>query len=103
MARGVLIALGSAVAWKQRDRASGSTGDDVRRFLDVNVPLQAAAALFVAFCFQWFATIGDHVQVVAVIGERESNVASLWAYVDTAYIVVTAMVGLRLLRGTMSP
>ena len=103
MAGGVLIALGSAVAWKQRDRAGGGSGDAVRRFLDVNVPLQAAAALFVAFCFQWFATIGDHVQVVAVIGERESNVASLWAYVDTAYIVITALVGLRLLRAALRP
>lgn len=101
MAGGVVIALGSAVAWKQRDRARGGSGDDVRRFLDVNVPLQAAAALFVAFCFQWFATIGDHVQVVAVIGGREANIASLWAYIDTAYIVITAMVGLRLLRGAM--
>ena len=103
MAGGVLIALGSTVAWKLRERAAGGSGDDVRRFLDANVPLQAAAALFVAFCFQWFATIGDHVQVVAVIGERESNVASLWAYIDTAYIVITAMIGLRLLRGAIEP
>jgi len=103
MAGGVLIALGSAVAWKLRDRGDGGPGDDVRRFLDVNVPLQAAGALFVAFSFQWFATISGHVQVVAVIGERESNVASLWAYVDTAYIVITAMVGLRLLRAAMRP
>ena len=101
MAGGVLIALGCAVAWKQGERARGGSGGDIRRFLDANVPLQAAAALLVAFSFQWFATIGDHVQVVAVIGGRESNVASLWAYVDTAYIVITAMVGLRLLRGAM--
>ena len=101
MAGGVLIALGSAVAWKQGERAGGGSGGDIRRFLDANVPLQAAAALFVAFSFQWFATLGDHVQVVTVIGGRESNVSSLWAYVDTAYIVITAMVGLRLLRGVM--
>ena len=93
MAGGVMIALGSALAWKQRDSVGGGSGDDVRRFLDANVPLQAAVALFIAFCFQWFATIGDHVQVVAMIGERESNIASLWAYVDAAYIVITAMVG----------
>ena len=67
------------------------------------MPLQAAAALLIAFCFQWFATLGNHVQVVAVIGERESNVASLWAYIDAAYIVITAVVGLRLLRGAMRP
>ena len=36
-----------------------------------------------------------------MIGEWESNVASLWAYIDTAYIVITAMVGLRLLRAAM--
>ena len=57
-----------------------SAVDNVRRFLDVNVPVQAAGALFVAFCL-WFATISGHVQVVAVIGERESNVASFWAYI----------------------
>ena len=101
MAGGVVIAFGSTIAWKQKDRVRGGPGDDVRRFLDANVPLQVVAALFIAFCFQWFATLGDHVQVVAVIGERESNVASLWAYIDTAYIVVTAMVGLRLLRAAM--
>ena len=102
MAGGVLIALGSAKAWKRRDMAGGGPSGDVRRFLDVNVPLYGAAALFVAFCFEWFATISDHVQVVAVIGERESNVASLWAYIDTAYIVITSMVGLRLLRGGLT-
>lgn len=52
-------------------------------------------------CTVAVATIGDYVQVVAVIGERESNVASLWAYIDTAYTVFTAMVGLRLLRAAM--
>ncbi len=103
MAGGVLIALGSAGAWKRGDGAGGGSGDDVRRFLDANVPLQAAAALLIAFCFQWFATIGDHVQVVAVIGGSESNVASLWAYIDTAYIVITAAVGLRLVRGAVRP
>ena len=103
MAGGVLIALGSAVAWKRRDGSGGGSGNRVRRFLDANVPLQAAAALFLAFCFQWFATTSDHIQVLAMIDGRESNVASLWAYIDTAYIVISGVVGLRLLRGATRP
>ena len=120
MATGVVISLGASVFWKARNESGGGHGGNVRRFLDVNVPLQVAGALFIGFFFQYFAFLNDHVQVLATIGELEeitmlvdgqetevkatigewqSNIASLWAYVDTAYIVVTGMVGVRLWRG----
>ena len=96
MAGGVLIALGSTVAWKVRDEAAGGPNGDVRRFLDVNLPLQVSAALFIAFFFQWFATMTDHEQVMATVGDSTFDLASMWAYIDTAYIVTTGMIARRL-------
>lgn len=102
MAIGVILSLGAAIYWKVRDESDGGHGDDVRRFLDVNTPIQVAGALFIAFFFQWFAALNDHVQVLATIGERPANIASLWAYIDVAYIVITGMIGVRLFMGTRS-
>lgn len=102
MALGVILSLGAAIYWKVRDESDGEHSDDVRRFLDVNTPIQVAGALFIAFFFQWFAALNDHVQVLATIGERPANIASLWAYIDVAYIVITGMIGVRLFMGTRS-
>ena len=102
MAIGVILSLGAAIYWKVRDESDGGHGGDVRRFLDVNTPIQVAGALFIAFFFQWFAALNDHVQVLATIGERPANIASLWAYIDVAYIVITGMIGVRLFMGTRS-
>ncbi len=102
MAVGVILSLGAAIYWKVRDESDGGHGGDVRRFLDVNTPVQVAGALFIAFFFQWFAALNDHVQVLATIGERPANIASLWAYIDVAYIVITGMIGVRLFMGTRS-
>ena len=99
MATCVLIALAVALFWKFRDESGGGPQGDIRRYLDVNLPLVTAGGLFIAFFFQWFAILNGHVQVVATIGESQSNIASLWAYIDTAYIVITAMIGVRLWRG----
>ena len=102
MAIGVILSLGAAIYWKVRDESDGGHGGDVRRFLDVNTPIQVAGALFIAFFFQWLAALNDHVQVLATIGERPANIASLWAYIDVAYIVITGMIGVRLFMGTRS-
>lgn len=99
MGASVLISLVASVIWRVRHEAAGGAQGDVRRFLDANAPVQATAMLAIAFFFQWFATVNDHVQVEAIIGDRTSNIASLWAYIDTAFIVITAMVGARLWRG----
>lgn len=102
MAIGILICLGAAIYWKIRDEKAGGHGGDVRRFLDVNLPIHLTGALLIAFFFQWFAALNDHVQVLATIGERPANIASLWAYIDVAYIVITGMIGVRLFMGTRS-
>ena len=101
MAAGVLITLGGAVYCKRALEADGGS-PDVRRFLDVNVPFYAALALLIAFAFQWFSELGDHVQILAdltvndVVAGSDVPVSSMWAYIDTAYIVVTGMVGVRI-------
>ena len=101
MAAGVLITLGGAVYCKRALEADGG-GPDVRRFLDVNVPFYAALALLIAFAFQWFSELGDHVQILAdltvndVVAGSDVPISSMWAYIDTAYIVVTGMVGVRI-------
>ena len=102
MAIAIILSLGAAIYWKVRDESDGGHGGDVRRFLDVNTPIQVAGALLIAFFFQWFAVLNDHVQVLATIGERPANIASLWAYIDVAYIVITGMIGVRLFMGTRS-
>ena len=93
MAAGVIITLGGAVYCK-RALEAGEGEPDLRRFLDVNVPFYAALALFIAFAFQWSSELNDHVQVL-MDGEATS-IGSMWAYIDTLYIVVTGMVGVRI-------
>ena len=100
MALGILISLGAAIYWKAQDESGGGHGGDVRRFLDINLPLHLLGGLLIAFFFQWFAVLTDHVQVLATIGDRPANIASLWAYIDVAYIPITGMIGVRLLLGT---
>ena len=97
MAGGILIAIGGAVNCKIALEKDSGAEQDLRRFLDVNVPLYAAAALLIAFAFQWFAGLNDHAQVV-VDGEATS-IGSMWAYIDTAYIIVTGMIGVRMWNG----
>ena len=100
MAAGVIITLGGAISCKRALEAEDGE-PDVRRFLDVNVPFYAAVALLIAFAFQWFSELGDHVQILAdltvndVVAGSDVPVSSMWAYIDTAYIVVTGMVGVR--------
>ena len=97
MAGGVLIAMGGAINCKIALERDTDAGQDLRRFLDVNVPLYAAAALFIAFAFQWFAFLNDHVQVL-MDGEA-TTIGSMWAYIDTLYIIVTGMIGVRMWNG----
>ena len=68
----------------------------MRRFLDVNVPFYAALALLIAFAFQWSATMNGHVQLTVMANGGEMTIGSMWAYIDTAYIIVTGMVGVRI-------
>ena len=104
MALGILISLGAAIYWKTQDESAaknaGNNGGGVRRFLDVNLPIHLLGGLLIAFFFQWFAVLNDHVQVLATIGDRPANIASLWAYIDIAYIPITGMIGVRLFMGT---
>ncbi len=93
MAAGVIIALGGAIYCKRALEADDA-GPDLRRFLDVNVPFYAALALFIAFAFQWSSELNDHVQVL-MDGEA-TGIGSMWAYIDTAYIIVTGMIGVRI-------
>lgn len=98
MAAGVIITLGGAISCKRQLEADGA-GGDVRRFLDVNVPFYAAVALLIAFGFQWFSELGDHVQLIAIVDGEDTAISSMWAYIDTAYIVVTGMIGVRMWNG----
>ena len=98
MAAGVIIALGGAVYCKRGLEADGG-GSDVRRLLDVNVPFYAALALLIAFAFQWSSELNDHVQLIAVVNGEDTVIGSMWAYIDTAYIIVTGMVGVRMWNG----
>ena len=95
MAAGVVITLGGAVYCKRALEADGGE-PDVRRFLDVNVPLYAALALLIAFAFQWSATLNDHVQLTVMANGEEMTIGSMWAYIDTLYIVLTGMMGVRI-------
>ncbi len=96
MAAGVIITLGGAISCKRALESDGGE-TDVRRFLDVNVPFYAALALFIAFAFQWSSELNDHVQVL-MDGEA-TGIGSMWAYIDTAYIIVTGMIGVRMWNG----
>ena len=101
MAAGVVITLGGAVYCKRGLEADGGE-PDVRRILDVNVPFYAALALLIAFAFQWFSELSGHVQILAdltvndVAAGHDVPISSMWAYIDTAYIVVTGMIGVRI-------
>lgn len=97
MAAGILIAIGGAINCKLALERDSSGEQDVRRFLDVNVPLYAAAALLIAFAFQWFSELNDHVQVL--MDGEETSIGSMWAYIDTLYIIVTGMIGVRMWNG----
>ncbi len=97
MAAGVIITLGRAINCKRALEAESGAEPDLRRFLDVNVPFYAAVALLIAFGFQWSSELNDHVQVL-VDGE-ETSIGSMWAYIDTLYIVVTGMIGVRMWNG----
>lgn len=101
MAAGVIIALGGATYCK-RGLEMDDGEPDVRRFLDVNVPFYAALALLIAFAFQWFSELTDHVQILANLTVNDVAagdgvpVSSMWAYIDTAYIILTGMIGVRI-------
>ena len=97
MAAGVLITLAGAINCKRALEAESAAEPDLRRFVDVNVPFYAAVALLIAFGFQWSSELNDHVQVL-VDGE-ETSIGSMWAYIDTLYIVVTGMIGVRMWNG----
>ena len=96
MAAGVIITMGGAINCKRALEAESGAEPDLRRFLDVNVPFYAAVALLIAFAFQWFAALNDHVQVLV---DGETSIGSMWAYIDTLYIVVTGMIGVRMWNG----
>ena len=96
MAAGVIIALGGAISCKRALEADGDAEQDVRRFLDVNVPFYAAVALLIAFGFQWSSELNDHVQILATVNGEDTPLGSMWAYIDTLYIVVTGMIGVRM-------
>ena len=98
MAAGVLIALAGAINCKRALEAE-SGEPDLRRFLDVNVPFYAAVALLIAFAFQWSSELNDHVQLIAVVKGEDTPLGSMWAYIDTAYIIVTGMIGVRMWNG----
>ncbi|MXW29775.1 MAG: hypothetical protein F4X54_11280 [Chloroflexi bacterium] len=98
MAAGVIITLGGAINCKRSLEAEDGE-PDVRRFLDVNVPFYAAVALLIAFAFQWSSELNDHVQLIAVVNGEDTVIGSMWAYIDTAYIIVTGMVGVRMWNG----
>ncbi len=101
MAAGVIISVGGA-AYCKRALEADDGEPDVRRFLDVNVPFYAALALLIAFAFQWFSELTDHVQILAdltvndVAAGSDVPVSSMWAYIDTAYIILTGMMGVRI-------
>ena len=97
MAAGVLITIAGATNCKLALESDGEAQQDLRRFLDVNVPFYAAAVLLIAFAFQWFSELNSHVQVL-VDGENTS-IGSMWAYIDTLYIIVTGMIGVRMWNG----
>lgn len=98
MAAGVIITVGGALYCKKQMEADEGAGNDARRFLDVNVPFYAAMALLIAFAFQWSAELNGHVQQTVVASGEEMSIGSLWAYIDTLYIVLTGMIGVRIWR-----
>ena len=98
MAAGVLVTLAGAINCKRALEAE-SGEPDLRRFLDVNVPFYAAVALLIAFAFQWSSELNDHVQLIAVVKGEDTPLGSMWAYIDTAYIIVTGMIGVRMWNG----
>lgn len=98
MAAGVIITMGGAISCKRALEANDGE-PDLRRFLDVNVPFYAAVALLIAFAFQWSAELSDHAPIIALVNGNETSISSLWAYIDTLYIIVTGMIGVRMWNG----
>ncbi|MDE2836874.1 MAG: hypothetical protein OXL97_05105 [Chloroflexota bacterium] len=99
MAAAILITMAGAINCKLALEKDGDAGQDLRRSLDVNVPFYAAAALLIAFAFQWSATLNDHVQLAVMADGEEMTIGSMWAYIDTLYIIVTGMIGVRMWNG----
>ena len=98
MAAAIIVTVGAASYCKWGIERGDGGEADLRRSLDVNVPFYAAVALLIAFAFQWSVVLNDHVQGVALVDGVERSFGSLWAYIDTLFIVVTGMVGVRVWR-----
>ena len=96
MAAGIIITMAGAFSCKRQVEADSGAEPDVRRLLDVNVPFYAAAALLIAFAFQWSSSLNDHVQMTALVDGKEATFSSMWAYIDTLYVIVTGTVGVRM-------
>ena len=88
MAAAIVIALAGASYCKRQLDADGGAASDVRRFLDVNAAFFAALGLFIAFAFMWSQEVNNL--------EAAHGPASLWAYVDAAFIIVAGMSGMRM-------
>ena len=88
MAAGIIVALAGTFYCKRGFDADGEAASSVRRFLDVNVPFFAALGLFIAFGFMWSLEINDQ--------EAAHGPASLWPYVNTAFVIVAGMTGVRM-------
>ena len=88
MAAGIIVALAGSLYCKRQFDADGEAASDARRFLDVNVPFFAALGLFIAFGFMWSLELND---LSAAHGP-----ASLWPYVNTAFVIISGMTGVRM-------
>lgn len=87
MAAGIIVALAGSFYCKRQFDSDARTAD-VRRFLDVNAPFFAALGLFIAFGFMWSLEINNQ--------EAAHGPASLWPYVNTAFVIVAGMIGVRM-------
>lgn len=96
MAAAILIVLITAFHGKRRADAAGyAEGESgVRRFLDANVPFYAAAALLIAFAFQWSDGLAGHEQLV--VDGVELPYSGLWAYIDPLYVALVGAMSARM-------
>lgn len=96
MAAAILIVLVTAFHAKRRADAAGYAEGEggVRRFLDANVPFYAAAALLIAFAFQWSDGLAGHRQLV--VNGEELPYSGLWAYIDPIFIVLVGAMSARM-------
>ena len=96
MAAAILIVLLAAFHAKRRADAAGYEGGEwgVRRLLDANVPFYAAAALLIAFAFQWSDKIAGHEQLV--VGGEELPYSSLWAYINPVFVALAGAMSARM-------